>query len=62
MIDNRLKILYSILRYCVTIALMLFALGVVGIGISLIEEYRMNKFIDKMNEKVKQHGKMDSNT
>ena len=60
MIDNRLKILYSIGKYCINIIIFIFALGAVGVTLSMVEEYRLHKMITEMNEKVKNNGKMDS--
>ena len=61
MIDNRLKILYSIGKYCINIIIFIFALGAVGVTLSMVEEYRLHKMINEMNERAKQHGKMDTN-
>ena len=60
MIDNRLKILYSIGKYCIIIIIFIFALGAVVVTLSMVEEYRLHKMITEMNEKVKNNGKMDS--
>ena len=60
MIDNRLKILYSIGKYCINIIIFIFVLGAVGVTLSMVEEYRLHKMITEMNEKVKNNGKMDS--
>tara|TARA_Y100000996_G_scaffold125886_1_gene95175 strand:+ start:889 stop:1077 length:189 start_codon:yes stop_codon:yes gene_type:complete len=61
MIDNRLKILYSIGKYCINIIIFIFALGAVGVTLSMVEEYRLHKMVNEMNERAKQHGKMDTN-
>lgn len=61
MIDNRLKILYSIGKYCINIIIFIFALGAVGVTLSIVEEYRLHKMINEMNERVKEYGKMDTN-
>lgn len=61
MIDNRLKILYSIGKYCINIIIFIFALGAVGVTLSMVEEYRLHKMVNEMNERVKEYGKMDTN-
>ena len=61
MIDNRLKILYSIGKYCINIIIFIFALGAVGVTLSIVEEYRLHKMINEMNERAKEYGKMDTN-
>ena len=51
---NRFPILWGILKYCGNIALVLFLIGVLGVSVSMFEEYRMHKFIENTNEKAKE--------
>ena len=57
---NRFPILWEILKYLRNVVLVLFLLAVLGVSISMIEEYRMHKFIENTNERIKENGKMDS--
>jgi|TARA_B100001996_G_scaffold182856_1_gene139761 hypothetical protein len=57
---NRFPILWEILKYLRNVTLVLFLLAVLGVSISMIEEYRMHKFIENTNERIKENGKMDS--
>ena len=54
---NRFPILWGILKYCGNIALVLFLIGVLGVSVSMIEEYRMHKFIENTNKKAKERWK-----
>ena len=65
MIDNTPPFRYTVckvlIKYVIKVCIFVFCIGVVGVTISLIEEHRMHRQIDEMNERTKQHGKMDTN-
>ena len=55
---NVCKFILNYLKWC---CIVLFWLGVAGVSLSMFEEYKLHRFIDKENERIKNDGKMDTN-
>ena len=55
---NVCKFILNYLKWC---CIVLFCMGVVGVTVSMIDEYRLHKQINEMNKRAKDYGKMDIN-
>ena len=55
---NVCKFIFNYLKWC---CIVLFCMGVVGVTVSMIDEYRLHKQINEMNKRAKDYGKMDIN-
>ena len=60
--NNLYNICKFILDYLKWTCIALFCIGVLGISLSMFEEYRLHRWIDKTNERVKDHGKVDTHS
>ena len=59
--NNLYNICKFIIQYLMWTCIVLFCMGAVGVTVSMIDEYRLHKQINEMNERAKDYGKMDTN-